>query len=179
LSRKSSPEPVVVENKQEPVSYTSISPTKTSPRKKSSTKRAKSAKSVVFVHPDDQSIVVVENSFIKGEPIKPIIKRPKSQMKKTRFQVETLRVGKENDQFIIIIIIICLFIFKDDSSTKHLVQTPRSHRCLNCLSRCMCLIICICLILLLIGLAGAAVSAYFLATGKHLSLTAKKSQQQQ
>ena len=40
--------------------------------------RTKSAKSIVLINPDDQSIAVIENSYVKGEPLKPVIKRPKS-----------------------------------------------------------------------------------------------------
>jgi hypothetical protein len=50
-------------------------------------KSAKSVKSVSLVAPDDQSITTIENSSVKEEPLKPIIKRSKS-FKKTRFEDE-------------------------------------------------------------------------------------------
>lgn len=62
---------------------------KSAQRKKSANSSAKSTKSVVFVNPDDQSIAVIENSNVKGESLRPIVKRPKS-FKKTRFQDEAV-----------------------------------------------------------------------------------------
>jgi hypothetical protein len=77
----------IVEHDQREVQHHRPPPAKSAQRQKSSVSRAKSAKSVVFVNPDDQSIVVVENSHIKGESLRPVIKHPKSIIK-TRSDVE-------------------------------------------------------------------------------------------
>lgn len=49
--------------------------------------RVKSAKAIVLVNPEDQTIAVVENAYLRGKTIKPIVKgqRQKS-VKQTRFE---------------------------------------------------------------------------------------------
>lgn len=44
----------------------------------------KSPKSIVLIHPEDQSIAVIENSHVKGDTLRFVAKRPKS-VKVTRF----------------------------------------------------------------------------------------------
>jgi hypothetical protein len=114
-------------------------------RKPSPNQRIKSAKSIIFVNPDDQTIAVIENSYLKGETTKPVIKHSKSY--------KTTHIHQE---------------IVDNESTEKLIKTSRWHTCLGCLSRYMCLIIIICFILVVIGLAGVGVSAYFLATNNSM-----------
>ena len=60
-------------------------------RVKTTSARTKSAKSIVLINPDDQSIAVIENSYVKGEPLKPVVKRPKS-VKRKQFQETSVRI---------------------------------------------------------------------------------------
>ncbi|CAF3545901.1 unnamed protein product [Rotaria socialis] len=106
-------------------------------RKTTPNQRLKSSKSIVLLNPDDQTIAVVENSYVKGNSMSPVIQGTVSS-KKNRFLQGNTQQSKENSH--------------------------KGSRCLDCLSRRMCLLITICLILAVIGLAGAGVSAYFLAT---------------
>jgi hypothetical protein len=82
-----SPSPVIIENDQQTGQYRPVSRIKSGRQKKSTSSRVKSAKSVVLTNFDDQSVAVVENAYVKGEPLRPALKRPKS-LKKTRFQDE-------------------------------------------------------------------------------------------
>ncbi|CAF1203564.1 unnamed protein product [Rotaria sordida] len=123
---------LTVENIRQPI-------TRNSQRKTIFSPRIKSSKSIVLVNPEDQTIAVVENPYLKGESITQIIKRP-IPMKNNRFL--------ENEEL-------------TEVSKK---EYHKGNTCLDCLSRCICLIIIICVILALIGLAGVGVSAYFLAT---------------
>ncbi|CAF3935581.1 unnamed protein product [Rotaria magnacalcarata] len=85
-----------------------------------------------------QTIAVVENPYVKGDSMTPVIQGTVSS-KKNRFLQGNTQQSKEN--------------------------LHKGSRCLDCLSRRMCLLIIICLILAVIGLAGAGVCAYFLVTG--------------
>ncbi|CAF1579674.1 unnamed protein product [Rotaria sp. Silwood1] len=109
--------------------------------------RIKSSKSIVLVNPDDQTIAVVENPYVKGDSITPILKRPVS-VKNARFLNDGQSIGESN-------------------------KRSRLNSCLNCLSRRKCLIIIICIILAIIGLVGVGVSAYFLATDSKTNLIPK------
>lgn len=42
-------------------------------RKVSPTDRTKSSKSIVLVNPEDQTIAVIENPYMKGDPVTPIL----------------------------------------------------------------------------------------------------------
>jgi hypothetical protein len=96
--------PVTVEHEHQTVEYHQTTAPKSAQQKKSAGSRGKSAKSVVFVNPDDQSIAVVENSYIKGEPIRPVIKHSKS-IKKTRFEDETVCINNQRKKYKFIIIL--------------------------------------------------------------------------
>ncbi|CAF3042607.1 unnamed protein product [Rotaria sp. Silwood2] len=132
--------PVRIENDQQAIQNHRPPTSKSRRRKTTASARTKSAKSVVLINPDEQSIAVIENSYVQEESTRSAVKRSKS-MKKTRFH------GRNNDQ-----------------STENLFKKSQSQGCLGCLSRHMCLNIIICFIIILIGLAGAGVSAYFLVT---------------
>ena len=80
--------PATIENEQPPTEYY-ITPTiKSAQRKKSASARPKS---VVLVKPEEQSIVVIEDSHAKGEPLRPVLKSAKP-FKKIRFEDEFVRV---------------------------------------------------------------------------------------
>ncbi|CAF4725101.1 unnamed protein product [Rotaria sp. Silwood1] len=132
--------PVTIEPEQQAIQNSRTVTSKIFRRKKTASARTKSAKSIVLINPDEQSIAVIENSYVKEESTRSAVKRSKS-IKKTRFH------GR-----------------RDDQSTENLLKTSQSHGCLSCLSRHICLIIIICFIIILIGLAGAGVSTYFLIT---------------
>jgi len=82
-----SPSPVIIENEQQTGQHRPVSRVKSGRRKKSASSKAKSPKSVVLTNFDDQSVAIVENAYVKGELLRPALKRPKS-LKKTRFQDE-------------------------------------------------------------------------------------------
>jgi len=75
------------ENEQQTVQQRPVSPPRSAQRKRSSSSRSRSAKSVVFADSNDQPVTVAENSYVKREPLKSALKRPKS-VKKTRFEDE-------------------------------------------------------------------------------------------
>ncbi|CAM4778971.1 unnamed protein product [Rotaria magnacalcarata] len=127
--------PEIVPNKQRKVRSIDSNGGK---RKTTPNQRLKSSKSIVLVNPDVQTIAVVENPYVKGDSMTPVIQGTVSS-KKNRFLQGNTQQSKEN--------------------------LHKGSRCLDCLSRRMCLLIIICLILAVIGLAGAGVCAYFLVTG--------------
>jgi hypothetical protein len=81
----SSPLPAIIEDEQQIVQHRPKSTER-------SARRKRSAKSVLLVPPvsDHQSNTTVENYVIREEPLKPIIKRPKS-IKRTRFEDDMVR----------------------------------------------------------------------------------------
>jgi hypothetical protein len=58
-------------------------------RTKMMSRKNSRAKSFVLVNPEDNTIAVIEKSYMKGETIKHVTKRPRS-LRKTRFQDETV-----------------------------------------------------------------------------------------
>ncbi|CAF3981504.1 unnamed protein product [Rotaria sordida] len=134
------PSPVTIEHERQAIQNHRTSTSKSLRRIKAASTRTKSAKSIVLINPDDQSIAIIENSYVQGEPIVPVVKYSQS-IKQTQFY------GRNDDQ-----------------SSENLLKPSQWPGCLGCLSRHMCLIIVICFFIILIGLAGAGVSAYFLIT---------------
>ena len=135
-------EPVHVE--QRAVQTTRPILTKKTLQKKS---QVKPAKAIVLVNPEDQTVAVIENPYLSGRTIKPVVKtqQQSKSMKQTRFEDNV----KYNQ-------------FEEEAEV---IETSRWYRCVGCLSRHMCLILTICLLFFFIGLAGVGVSAYFFATG--------------
>jgi len=78
-----------IENEQQSIRNNQPLVKRKNQRKKSATSRIESTKSIVLVNPEDQTIAVVENSYLKGEPIKPVIKRQKSS-RKNRFNYDNV-----------------------------------------------------------------------------------------
>ncbi|CAM4755377.1 unnamed protein product [Rotaria magnacalcarata] len=128
---------VMVDDEEHTMQNHNVQKKKDTQRTTTANSGAKSAKSIVLINPDDESIAVIENSYAKGESIKSTTKGAKS-VKITRF------IKRD-----------------DDRSSESLLKTSPRRGCLGCLARHMCLIILICFILIFIGLAGAGVSAYF------------------
>lgn len=85
----SSPLPAIIEDKQQTVEHHPKSREKSFLRIKSASSGAKSAKSVVLIPPDDQPVSIIENSYVKEERLKSIIKHSKS-FKRTRFEDEAV-----------------------------------------------------------------------------------------
>ncbi|CAF4724162.1 unnamed protein product, partial [Rotaria magnacalcarata] len=73
--------PEIVPNKQRKVRSIDSNGGK---RKTTPNQRLKSSKSIVFVNPDVQTIAVVENPYVKGDSMTPVIQGTVSS-KKNRF----------------------------------------------------------------------------------------------
>lgn len=97
---------ITLENKQQEIPNHPASSTRSMRRKKDASARTASAKSIVLVNPEDQSVVVIENSFSKTERFKPPIRQTrytkKSQSNNTNVCISEIKIKTKLDMKIFI-----------------------------------------------------------------------------